>query len=108
MFKKRKPLLDMHVKRESCMPLEEGLNLMPEIKSVFNKVLGRHAFAELCRLKISGSDAGGERHLVEITLTAPDDAVVALLNALKDELGITASASRQGLLWTIMFTPPPP
>jgi len=104
----KKPLFDIRLVGERCVPLEEGVKtLPPNVASAIEEVVGPSQVYRLCVQTYEGGDVpGGRAEVMALKmLFAPDMIVVRLLRVL-DELGLQPSAESRELGWIVYFQKP--
>jgi hypothetical protein len=107
----KKPLFDIKLVNEKCVPLEDGVKtLPPNVASAIEKVIGMPSRVyKLCVQTYEGEDVpGGRAEVMALKmLFAPEMIVVRLLSAL-GELGLHPSAQSRELGWVVYFQKPKP
>jgi len=103
---KKKPLFDIRLADKRCVPLEDGLKMLPSnVASAIEKVLGMPSEVyKLCLETYKGEDVpGGRSEVMSLKLLfAPDIIAMNLLKAL-GELGLHPRAEKRELGWAIYF-----
>jgi predicted lipid-binding transport protein (Tim44 family) len=103
--RERKPLFDVRLADEKCVPLEEGVKALPaKAAEVVREVLGTVGrLNELCFQAYEGGDvSGGRSEAAVFKLFFVPDAVAMRLARMLSELG-PVSAVRRGLVWYVYF-----
>ena len=105
--KKKKPLFDIRLVKEECVPMEEGIDKLPEVKKALSGVVRFGYLDQICYRTYEGEDVPGGRAetVFLVFLLTPIEIAVKIMSALERH-GIKFSAWNRGLTWEIQIIPP--
>jgi len=105
--KEKKPLSDIRLVEEECVPMEEGIDKLPEVKKALSGVVWFGGLDEICYRTYEGEDVPGGRAEVVVLkfLFTPVEIAVKIMSAL-ERRGIEFSAWNRGLTWEIQIVLP--
>jgi hypothetical protein len=105
--KEKKPLFDIRLVEEKCVPMEEGIDRLPEVKKALSGVVRFGYLNKICYRTYEGEDVPGRRAetVFLVFLLTPVEIAVKVMSALERH-GIEFSAWNRGLTWEIQVVPP--
>ena len=103
----KKPLFDIRLVEEKCIPLEEGVDKFPELKKALKGIVLFNTLNQICFRTYEGEDVpGGRAEAVFLKLLfTPVEIAVRVMRAL-EEHGIKFNARNRGLTWEFQIILP--
>ncbi len=103
----KKPLFDIRLVEEECIPLEEGIDKFPELKKALKGVIPFNSLNQICFRTYEGEDVPGGRAKATFLklLFTPVEIAVRVMRAL-EEHGIEFGAWNRGLTWEFQIILP--
>ncbi len=96
----KKPLFDIRLVEERCVPLEESIDRFPELKGALKGIVPFNSLNQICFRTYEGEDVPGGRARAMFLklLFTPVEIAVRVMSAL-EERGIKFNAWNRGLTW---------